>query len=136
MIRIKEALIEARKIALSKNKSKQFGYLLLTVVLATLVFSVYKNGLIFNACQLWLFILVILISCVTVFYSRLFYPFLFIWMLFGVYMGMLVSIITLMVIYYLIISPVAVFWRFRKKKAMEESGWIDKKNTINYKKLF
>lgn len=119
----------------SPKKQHQFGYLLIVILLILCIISVYKKGIIFNAAQIVIISLIICASILVFCYRKVFTPLLFLWLLFGEFMGRFTNYIVLSVVYYLVFSPIALILNTFNRKKQYPSSWIDRENTIDYDSL-
>ncbi|WP_405207441.1 SxtJ family membrane protein [Aquimarina sp. LLG6339-5] len=119
----------------AKRKQQQFGGLVLVLLLLIFCFSVYKDGFIFNAKQINTTIGFMGVSIITLLLPMLFYPFLFVWLFVGNILGEISSFVILGIVYYLLFFPITFVLRITNKKKAT-TGWIDKKESIDYEKLY
>jgi hypothetical protein len=132
---IKDAIAESKQHSLKRSKQKQFGMLLLALLLGALAFAIWKNGLVFNEKQWILAACTIPVLAITLFYSKIFYPVLLVWLFIGNILGVISSFIILVLIYFSIITPIALILRLTKNERTKKIGWIAKKNILDYRKL-
>ncbi|MEI6767019.1 MAG: hypothetical protein WCM76_15415 [Bacteroidota bacterium] len=132
---IKEAMNEAKQHSEKRSKQKQFGFLLLALLIAALAYAMWKNGFVFNEKQMMLSGSAMVVAAITMFYSKFYYPLLFVWLLIGNISGIFSSFIIFVIIYFSIITPIALFTRLIKSDSRKNIGWIVKKNIIDYRKL-
>ena len=133
---IKDQFNVIRNNSLDSKKQKQFGFLLLFILLLIVGTSIYKEGLIFNAKQQLSAILMVLFMGITILFPKIFFPILLIWFIFGAIIGEISSFIILGIIYYLFFSPITIFMRIFKKEVTCKPKWIVRKEKINYEKLY
>ncbi|WP_299185195.1 SxtJ family membrane protein [uncultured Aquimarina sp.] len=119
----------------AKRKQQQFGGLVLVLLLLIFCVSVYKDGFIFNAKQTNTAISFMVVSIITILLPILFYPFLFVWLFVGNILGEISSFVILGIVYYLLFFPITSVLRITNKKKTT-TGWIDKKESIDYEKLY
>ncbi|MBQ4804091.1 hypothetical protein J8L88_14610 [Aquimarina sp. MMG015] len=119
----------------AKRKQRQFGGLVLVLLLLIFCVSVYKDGFIFNAKQTNAAISFMVVSIITILLPILFYPFLFVWLFVGNILGEISSFVILGIVYYLLFFPITFVLRITNKKKAT-TGWIDKKESIDYEKLY
>ncbi|WP_394801778.1 SxtJ family membrane protein [Tenacibaculum ovolyticum] len=116
-----------------RNKQRQFGWLLMVICFVILFFSLKKEGFYFDVLQKKISIAISIIALITLLVPKLFYPFLFIWLLLGDFLGLISSFILLSIIYYLFLTPIVFFGRLKHKC---KAGWITKEESSNYEKLY
>jgi hypothetical protein len=116
-----------------RKKQRQFGWLLMVICFIILFLSLKKEGLYFDVLQKKISIAISIIALITFLVPKLFYPFLFGWLLLGAFLGAVSSFIVLSVIYYLFLTPIVFLGRLKHKS---KAGWITKEESINYEKLY
>lgn len=136
MSRIKDTVTEVMNNSRKRSKQLQFGILLLAMLLAILGYSIYQTGLLHDQKQIILALFAIITAGITFFYPKILYPLLFVWLMIGNILGVISSFIIFAVIYFLIITPVALTLRLLKKDKRELAGWINKTNVTDYSKLY
>jgi hypothetical protein len=131
---IKNIYGEVRENSIQTKKQKQFGLLLLAIMVILLTVSFYKNGFLLDTKQLSLVSSLVSIGLITLLVPKIFYPFLVIWLCIGAVLGEVTSFIILGILYYCFITPITFFLRMKNKKEYN-SGWITKQTIVDYKKL-
>jgi hypothetical protein len=122
--------------SLNKKKQRQFGFLLVAIVVLILGISFYKNGFVFINKHQLLIGFIGIFTLITLIFPKFFVPFLFIWLIFGVLIGEISSFIILGLIYFLIFSPITIVIKLFKKKSNENPKWINKNEASNYEKMY
>lgn len=132
---IKQTLKTVRDTSIDKNKLKQFAGIVIAFLLFLFCLSVYKKGLLFHQKQILIASVIGILTILLFLVPLIFSPFLFVWLFVGNILGEISSFIILGIIYYLFFTPISLIIRLKKKKKTIK-GWIDKKETIDYKKLY
>ncbi|WP_299438781.1 SxtJ family membrane protein [uncultured Aquimarina sp.] len=132
---IKDTLETVHQNSNAKRKQRQFGGLIIAFLLLLFFVSVYKEGLILNSKQLYTAIGSVILLIVVFLIPVVFYPFLFIWLFIGNILGEISSFIILGIVYYLLLSPITLLLKITNKKKVI-TGWVDKKESIDYEKLY
>lgn len=83
-----------------RKKQRQFGWLLMVICFVILFLSLKKEGFYFDVLQKKISIAISIIALITLLVPKLFYPFLFIWLLLGDFLGLISSFILLSIIYF------------------------------------
>jgi len=117
------------------KKQKEFGYLVLVVLLIALGLSFYKHGFIFNAVQVYLAIGLGIILFITFTVKRILIPFLLLWLLFGELLGVITSFLIMALVYFILFSPIAIVLKVFKKEKVYIPEWKTVSRKIDYKKL-
>lgn len=130
---IKNTLETVNENAIQYKKQQQFGLLLIAICVLFLGYSFYKEGFSIGTTQKNIGITVTVIGLITLVLPKLFYPFLFLWLLLGSFLGVISSFVVLSIIYYVFLTPIVFLGRLKDKP---KSGWITKKENINYEKLY
>ena len=113
---IKNIYGEVRENSIQTKKQKQFGLLLLAIMVILLTVSFYKNGFLLDTKQLSLVSSLVSIGLITLLVPKIFYPFLVIWLCIGAVLGEVTSFIILGILYYCFITPITCFLRMKNKK--------------------
>ena len=132
---IKNILITINKNGLKKAKQKQFGYLIIFVLVLFFCVSVYKHGLVYNAKQQTVLVVFTFVTIVTFLQPILLYPFLIIWFFIGEVLGKLTSFLILAIVYYLLLTPIVFILNIFGDKSKYPAKWIERQDTINYDSL-
>lgn len=133
---IKTILIKVLSIAKLPKKQKEFGCLLLVVLIIMLGLSFYKHGFVFINNQKYLLITfaIILITTLTLI-KRILIPFLFLWLLIGECLGVITSFLVMVIVYFMLFSPIVIILRLLKKEKLYKPEWKSVSRKIDYKKL-
>lgn len=123
------------KHSLDSKKQRQFGVIILGVLVLILGVSIYKEGWLFSTKQLVTGIGSIIMLIVILIIPKLLSPFLLLWLFIGNILGEISSFIILGIVYYLMLCPITLIQRMMGKKTSPK-GWIDKKEIIDYEKLY
>lgn len=133
---IKQTIFEINMLSNTISKQKQFGFLVLAVLLFLFVRSYYNSNLIFNSKQIALLISISIVLSFILCYPKWLKLFLVIWLFIGRLLGEISSFLLLSIIYFLVLFPVILVRNLFLKKESTKTGWILKNNsTIDYKKL-
>ncbi|MBQ4821786.1 SxtJ family membrane protein [Aquimarina sp. MMG016] len=132
---IKSNFNTVKKNSLDKKKQRQFGVLVIALLLAIFFVSVYKDGLIFNNKQIITVVSSLVLGGLLLLLPILIFPFLFIWLFVGNILGEISSFVILGIVYYLLFFPITSVLKITNKKKIT-TGWIDKKESIDYEKLY
>lgn len=119
----------------NSKKQKQFGYLLVLVLVVYLGISFYKKGIIFDTKQTVALGLLLVCILIIIIHKKLFYPILFLWLLIGEILGKITSTIVLSIIYFLLFTPISLLLNSINKKKYYKPQWFDKNNKIDYENL-
>ncbi|WP_431165819.1 SxtJ family membrane protein [Tenacibaculum halocynthiae] len=130
---IKNTLKTVNKNSKQTKKQKQFGLLLIAVCVIFFIVSIQKQNVFFGTVQSNIAVIVVFIAMIMLFRPKFFYPLLFSWLLLGSFLGLVSSFIVLSIIYYVFLTPIVYLGRL---KSHPKSGWVSKKNTNDYEKLF
>lgn len=133
---IKDQLNNIKNNSLGSKKQRQFGFLLLFILALIIGISIYKDGFIFNSKQQLCTMLFALFLGITFVFPKIFTPVLFLWLIFGAIIGEISSFIILGIIYYFFFSPITIVLRVFKKEKTYKPKWIERKEIINYEKLY
>lgn len=133
---IKSTILEINVLSNTKLKQKQFGYLVLSILLFLFVTTYYKSNLVFHYKEVVLLSSIFVILFCVLVLPKSFRIFLFVWLLTGRLLGEITSFILLSIIYFLVLFPVVLFKKIFSKKEKTKAGWIAKSKFIDYKKLY
>ena len=87
-----------------------------------------------NTYRLWAIIIAMIFLILGVMNSRLLTPFNILWFKFGIFLGKIVSPIVMGVIFFFVVTPIAILMRISKKDLLnlkfnnKETYWIKKSN--------
>ncbi len=132
---IKENIKTVHHNSNTSKKQRQFGLLIVVLLVLICGVSIYKEGLIFTPKQIYIVVGLVVILIILFVFPRVFYPFLFIWLFIGNILGEISSFIILGIVYYLMFSPIAFILKITNKKKVT-TGWIEREETIDYEKLY
>lgn len=132
---IKTILKKVNRNSKCPNKQLQFGYLLVLLFVVLFCVSIYKKGWQINDLQCFMIIFVVVCFLLTIFLRKVFYPLLFLWLLFGEFLGNFTNYVILGIIYYLIFSPLALILNISNKKNRYKATWLNRKESIDYESL-
>ncbi|WP_299136654.1 hypothetical protein [uncultured Tenacibaculum sp.] len=130
---IKNTLKTINEDSKQTKKQKQFGLLLIVVCVIFFIVSIQKQTVFFGTVQRNIAVIVVFIAMIMLFRPKLFYPLLFSWLLLGSFLGLVSSFVVLSIIYYVFLTPIVYLGRLKNHP---KSGWVSKKNTNDYEKLF
>ncbi len=117
------------------KKQRQFGVLIIAVILIVLFFSLKKAD--FNVVSEkdgWLIVITGLIAVFSILKPIVLFPVLWVWFLIGDFIGIIMSYVLLSIIYFFVFSPVAFIMNFFTKNKYE-AKWHIPQNDINYEEL-
>ncbi|MDN3664274.1 SxtJ family membrane protein [Algibacter miyuki] len=117
------------------KKQKEFGYLVLVVLLIALAMSFYKNDFSVNLVQAYCGLAMVITVVIMFFAKFIFKPFLVIWLLIGEVLGAVMSVLVMGVVYFLLFSPIAILMRIFNKKPNYKAEWKTVNRVIDYTKL-
>ncbi len=117
-----------KKIKLPTNRN--FGYVFSCVFLAISLWPLLNNGQI----RVWSSIIMIIFFILGTMNSSLLTPFNKLWFKFGIFLGKIVSPLVMMIIFFVIMTPIGVFMKLLKKDILNlkynksSSYWIKRTN--------
>lgn len=123
---IKASLTKSLKIAIRKNKQQQFLWLISTIFLIVFSYQYYQSTPLY-----YLLYLSLISYLLSFFFTKIAFPFLYIWMFIGIILSEISSTIVLGVIYFLCFLPL----RFLKIRKKSKNGWL-KNESSNFKEEF
>ncbi len=127
MLLIKEKIVAANILGNDRKKQIQFIGLFVTLLVLSLTYSLYhKEG----SGMIRPIALTLLLGSLT--YPKITKPLLFIWMLFGLLLSEITSFIMLFIVFYFILTPIALI----KKKTQNTGVWNAVKRVKNYKNMY
>jgi hypothetical protein len=110
----------------TQKQLRSFGILFGSVLTCLFIFFYYRSV---NQYNILLFIGIISLTLSALSPKWLYYPYI-VWMSFGITMGMIVNKIVLTSIFYILVAPSAVIYRFLKQKTYNETTFWIKRNEI------
>ena len=115
-----------------KNSSKSFGWLFFAIFLALSIWSFTKNQNI----NYWFVLLSLIFLVLTLIKSKLLDWLNKLWIKFGELLGRIIAPIVMLVVFFLIVTPIGLIMKTFKKDLLKlkfnenESYWIKKSNKI------
>lgn len=115
-----------------KNSSKSFGWLFFAIFLALSIWSFTKNQNI----NYWFVLLSLIFLVLTLIKSKLLDWLNKLWIKFGELLGKIIAPIVMLVVFFLIVTPIGLIMKTFKKDLLKlkfnenESYWIKKSNKI------
>ncbi|WP_299887558.1 SxtJ family membrane protein [uncultured Lacinutrix sp.] len=132
---IKSILEKVLQSSRQPKKQKEFGYLLLVVLVIVFGVSIYKNGIVLNQSQIIIITAFFLILFITFTIRRILLPFLIIWLLIGELLGVISSFLIMGAVYFVLFSPISLILRLSRKDKPYKPEWKTVTRKIDYKKL-
>ena len=124
--------MKKNNIKISSNKS--FGIVFFIVFLIISIFPLLNDEII----RIWSLIVSIIFLILGLLNSRLLTPFNILWFKFGIFLGKIVSPVVMGIIFFIVVTPIALLMKMLKKDLLnlkfnkDHSYWI-KKNEIKSK---
>ena len=114
------------KIKTGSNKS--FGIIFFIFFLILSIYPILYDGII----RIWLFIISLIFLILGIFNSKYLTPLNILWFKFGILLGKLISPVIMILIFFGIVTPIAIIMRLLKKDLLnlkftnDETYWINK----------
>ena len=96
--------------------NKKFGYSFAVIFLIIFIYLLYFNQ--FANYRMIFLILSITFFIISIFYDKVLYPLNVSWLYLGLFLGKIVSPIVLGVIFFLILTPISLFFKLIKRDAL------------------
>ena len=113
------------------NSNRSFGIVFFIIFLLVAIYPLLNS----ESIRLWSLIISIIFLLLGLINSRILTPFNHLWFKFGIILGKLVSPLIMYLIFFLVVTPIALFMKLlgkdilNLKKNKNKTYWINKKNT-------
>lgn len=113
------------------NSNRSFGIVFFVIFLLVAIYPLLNS----ESIRLWSLIISIIFLLLGLINSRILTPFNHLWFKFGIILGKLVSPLIMYLIFFLVVTPIALFMKLlgkdilNLKKNKNKTYWINKKNT-------
>ena len=126
-------------ISKTSNDDFKFGILFSTLALIIFLYLFFTNSI--NSSKIF-FIILIIFSIITIFKPTLFKPIRFFWIHIGISIGKISNLIILFVLFFIIISPLAIFLKILGRDVLKlrmnknKTSWQKKEYFFEFSEYF